>query len=98
MEFGVSRCKLLPLEWLSSEVLLYGRGNYIQSLGTEHDGRLYEKKNICKYIHIYMTESLCCTAEIGTALQINHTLNLKKKDGNILSRSPSQGLSRVSSF
>ena len=31
-EFGVSRCKLLHLEWISNEVLLYSMGNYIQSL------------------------------------------------------------------
>ena len=49
-EFGVSRCKLLYLEWISNEVLLYSMGNYIQSLRIEHDGRQYEKKkNI--YIH-----------------------------------------------
>ena len=38
-EFGVCRCKLLHLEWISNEVLLYSTGNYIQSLGIEHDGR-----------------------------------------------------------
>ena len=27
-EFGVSRCKLLHLEWLSNEFLLYSTGNY----------------------------------------------------------------------
>ena len=26
---GVNRCKLLPLEWISNEVLLYSMGNYI---------------------------------------------------------------------
>ena len=36
---GVSRCKLLHLEWISNEVLLYSTGNYIQSFGTEHNGR-----------------------------------------------------------
>ena len=30
--FGVSRCKLLDLEWISNEVLLYSIGNYIQLL------------------------------------------------------------------
>ena len=34
------------LEWISNEVLLYGTGNYIQSLGVKHVGRQYEKKNI----------------------------------------------------
>ena len=38
-EFGVGRCKLLHLECISSEVLLYSTGNYVQSLGIEHDGR-----------------------------------------------------------
>ena len=37
-EFGVNRCKLLPLEWTSNEILLYSPGNYIQSLMMEHDG------------------------------------------------------------
>ena len=27
-EFGVNRCKLLPLEWISNEILLYSTGNY----------------------------------------------------------------------
>ena len=28
-EFGVNRCKLLPLEWISHEVLLCSTGNCI---------------------------------------------------------------------
>ena len=28
-EFGVSRCKLLYLEWISNEILLYSTGNYV---------------------------------------------------------------------
>ena len=28
-EFGVGRCKLLHLEWIRNEVLLYSTGNYI---------------------------------------------------------------------
>ena len=27
-EIGVSRCKLLHLEWISNEMLLYSTGNY----------------------------------------------------------------------
>ena len=38
-EFGVGRCKLLHLEWISNEVLLYSTGNYIQLLVMEHDER-----------------------------------------------------------
>ena len=28
-EFGVNRYKLLPLEWISKEIMLYSIGNYI---------------------------------------------------------------------
>ena len=38
-EFGISGCKLLHLEWISKEVLLYSTENYIQSLVREHDRR-----------------------------------------------------------
>ena len=38
-EFGVGRYKLLHLEWISNEALLYSTGNYIQSLGIDHDKR-----------------------------------------------------------
>ena len=38
-EFGVDSCKLLHLEWISTEVLQYSTGSYIQSLGIDHDGR-----------------------------------------------------------
>ena len=31
-EFGISRCKILPLEWIGNEVPLNSTGNYIQSL------------------------------------------------------------------
>ena len=39
-EFGVGRCKLFHLGWMGNEVLLDSTGNYIQSLGIEHDGRI----------------------------------------------------------
>ena len=38
-EFGVSRGKVLQLEWISNEVLVYSTGMYSQSLGISHDGR-----------------------------------------------------------
>ena len=37
-EAGINRHKLLHLELISNEILLYSRGNYIQSLVMEHDG------------------------------------------------------------
>ena len=28
-ELGVNRCRLLPLEWVSNEILLCSTGNYV---------------------------------------------------------------------
>ena len=36
-EVGGSGCKFLHLEWMSTEIVLYSTGNYIQSLVIEHD-------------------------------------------------------------
>ena len=47
VEHGVGRCKLLHLEWISNEVLLYSKRNYIQSLGIDHDGKKSKTKNVC---------------------------------------------------
>ena len=63
-EFGVSRCKLLCIEWIDNKVLLYSTGNYIQYPGINHNGKEYEKE----YEKESITESLCCVAEINTAL------------------------------
>ena len=62
-EFGVSRCKLLYIEWINNKVLLYSTGNYIQYPVIKHNGKEYEK-DVC----ICITESLCCTAEINVTL------------------------------
>ena len=43
---GLVDMKNYHLEWISIGVLLYSTGKYVQSLGLEHDGRYYEKKNI----------------------------------------------------
>ena len=48
-EFGVSRCKLLYIEWINNMVLLYSTGNYIQYPEINHNGKQY--KNEC--IHMY---------------------------------------------
>ena len=48
-EFGVGRFKPLYLELMSNRVLLHSTGNYIQSLGIEHNERYYEKNNIHMY-------------------------------------------------
>ena len=42
--------------------------NYIQYRVINHN-----EKNMKKNVYICITESLCCTAEINTTLQINYT-------------------------
>ena len=61
--FEVRGCKLLHLEGRRSEVLLWGTGTYIQSPGTDPDGRCEEKNG-----RVCVTGSLCCTAEVGAIL------------------------------
>ena len=63
-EFRVGRCKLLYLQWMDNEVLLYSTGNNTQFLGIEHDGKEYKKENV----YICMTGPLCCTEKNGTTL------------------------------
>ena len=41
-EFGVSRCHLLHLEWIS-KVLMYSIGNYILYPAINHNGKEYFK-------------------------------------------------------
>ena len=43
-EFGVSRCKLLYIEWINIKVLLYSTGNYSQYPVINHNGKEYEKE------------------------------------------------------
>ena len=40
-EFGISRCKLVYVEWRNSKVLLYSTGNYIQYPEISHNGKEY---------------------------------------------------------
>ena len=68
-EFGISRCKLLYIEWINNKVLLYSTGKYRV---IKHNGKEYEKECVYMYhVHIcniYIAESLCCTIEINTTL------------------------------
>ena len=38
-EFGVSRCKLLYIEWINNKVLMYSTGNHIQYPGINCNGK-----------------------------------------------------------
>ena len=53
-EFGVSRCKLLYIEWINNKVPLYSIGNYIQYSMINHNGKEYEKECLNIYIYIFV--------------------------------------------
>ena len=59
---GISRCKLLYIEWINNKILviLYSTGNCTQYLVINHSGKQYKRMHIC------ITELLSCTAEINT--------------------------------
>ena len=46
-EFGISRCKILYVEWINKKVMLYITGNYIQYPMINCNG-----KNIKLYVYI----------------------------------------------
>ena len=48
-EAGVSRCKLLYIEWVNNKVLLYSTGNCIQCPVINHNGKEYKKECIYMY-------------------------------------------------
>ena len=55
---------------------MYSTEKYIQYPVINHNGKEYKKKNV----YMCITESLCCTAEMGTTLYINYTSIKKRKE------------------
>ena len=49
-EAGISRCKLLCIEWISSKALLYNTENCIQYPVIKHNGKEYIKEGIYVYV------------------------------------------------
>ena len=45
-EYGISRCKLLYIDWINNNVLLQSTENYIQYPVINHNGKVYEKEHI----------------------------------------------------
>ena len=54
-EFGVSRYKLLHLEWTHNKALQYSTGNYISLLGWTMMENSLKKKNT----HVYVCVCVC---------------------------------------
>ena len=40
-ESGISRCRLLYMEWINNKALLYSTGNYIQCFIINHNRKEY---------------------------------------------------------
>ena len=51
-KFGISRCKLVYIEWINNKLLLYSTGNYIQYPMINHNGKEYEKQYTHTHTHI----------------------------------------------
>ena len=67
-DFGISRCKLLYIEWIN-KFLPYSTRNYIQYPMINHNAKVYELYiYIYTHIHVCVTESLCHAAKINTTL------------------------------
>ena len=51
-EAGVSRCKLLYMEWINNKLLQYSTGNYIQCPMINHNGKEYfKRRNVCVCVY-----------------------------------------------
>ena len=57
-EVGVSRCKLLYVEWINNRVLLYSPGNCIQYPGINYNGKNM-KKNVCVRVCVCACVCVC---------------------------------------
>ena len=57
---GLADANLYYIGWINNKILLYSTENYIQHPVINHNRKAYEK--------IYITESLCYTAEMNTTL------------------------------
>ena len=55
LEFWISRCKMLYIEWRNNKVLLYSTGNYIQYPVINHIGKEYEAEYIFVWLNHFAT-------------------------------------------
>ena len=72
-ESGISGSKPSYREWIKNKILQYSSGNYIQYNVIYHNGKEKFKVYIYTHTYIYITESLCYTAEINTVFEISYS-------------------------
>ena len=78
-EFGISKWKLLHIEWINNMVLMYSTGNYIQYPVINYNEKEYKEE--C--IYIFAIEALFCTVEINTTLYMFDTSILQYNNTSI---------------
>ena len=79
-EFGVNRCKQLPLEWISNEILLCSPETYISSPMMEHDHvrkRMYTR--MCDRVTLLYSRKLTEHCKSAIMEKIKIIINEKKK-------------------
>lgn len=59
-EFGISRYKLLYIEWINNKGPTVNTGNDIQCAETNHNGKEIKRMNMYTCVCECKTESLCC--------------------------------------
>ena len=65
-ETGVSRCKLVYIEWTNTRSYCTAQGTIVNILWETIS--YFQMENMKKNVYVYITESLCCTAVINTTL------------------------------
>ena len=85
----VVRCKLLPLECISNEVLLYSPGKYVKLHVIEHDG-VYEEKIVCVCVCVcvynHFVEELTEHCKSTITKNFKYVLNFNKLNHIIRAR------------
>ena len=57
-EFVVGRCKLLHIEWMSNQALLYKHWKLYPVFWIDYDGKQYKKKSVCMGGHYALRQKL----------------------------------------
>ena len=76
----INRCKLLPLEWISSWILLFSSGNYVWSLVMEHDNvRKKMYTCMCDWVTLLYSRKLTEHCKPAIMEKIEIIINIKKE-------------------
>ena len=91
-EYGINRYKLLDIKKINNKILVDSTGNYIQYLVINHNGKEYEKENICVCITVNpftipMKLTQHCKSTIHQCLKKNMLEHCEQHEGRSLGSS-----------